>query len=62
MHFAVHVGMAVEDVARWLVDRFSLTAEDARAGGNYAFWGACENGHLDVVQWLAEHFNFTTLV
>ena len=34
-----------------LVDRFSLTEEDARSEDNYALRHTCENGHREVVKW-----------
>jgi hypothetical protein len=42
--------------ARWLADRFGLSAGDARAADNWAVRSACENGHLAVAQWLVERF------
>lgn len=44
-------------VAQWLVDRFSVTAEDARESG--ALLEACENDELDMAQWLADRFDMT---
>jgi hypothetical protein len=46
-------------VVQWLVQRFGLTAEDARDSNNEALSWACENGHLAVAQWLATHFELT---
>jgi hypothetical protein len=45
--------------AQWLVERFGLTAADARAEDNKALRGVCANGHLAVAQWLAETFSLT---
>jgi ankyrin repeat protein len=36
-----------------------VTAEDARALNNYAIHTACFHGHLDVVQWLTNHFGIS---
>lgn len=44
------------EIARWLVDTFGLTVEDARADGDFALYWACLNGHLGTAQWLAETF------
>jgi hypothetical protein len=46
-------------VAQWLVERFDLSAEDARAHGNEALRYACLAGNLNVAQWLAERFHLT---
>jgi len=46
-------------VAQWLVERFQLTAADARTCNNEALRGACENGHLAVARWLTERFQLT---
>jgi hypothetical protein len=46
-------------MARWLTERFGLTAEDARTRGNEALRGSCTLGRLEVVQWLTERFDLT---
>lgn len=46
------------EIAKWLVDRFDLTVDDACAD-NDALISACERGDLEVAQWLAERFALT---
>lgn len=46
--------------ARWLVELFALTADDARAFDDWALRGACDNGHLEIAQWLAATFSLTS--
>jgi hypothetical protein len=46
-------------VAQWLVERFELTADDARADDNNALRQACYYGQLDVAQWLIVQFGLT---
>ena len=43
-------------IARWLVWRFALTAEDARVRNNEALRFACRGGHLAIARWLAAAF------
>jgi hypothetical protein len=45
--------------ATWLVDRFALTVDDARAGDNFALQLACRYGHLAAAMWLADRFGLT---
>jgi hypothetical protein len=42
-----------------LVDRFNLTADDARSEHNEALQASCSNGHLEVAKWLVERFHLT---
>jgi Ankyrin repeat len=44
----------------WLVDRFALTADDARSRNNSALRCACQGGHQTTAAWLADRFNLTT--
>ncbi|HVE12327.1 MAG TPA: ankyrin repeat domain-containing protein [Elusimicrobiota bacterium] len=44
------------ELARWLVERFALTAEDARRDD--VFVKACRKGHLKLAGWLADTFGF----
>lgn len=46
-------------IAHWLVKRFSLTADDARAHRNAALRGACHGGFTETAQWLVERFDLT---
>jgi hypothetical protein len=45
--------------AQWIADTFSVTADEARGYGNYAFKMSCGGGHLEVARWLADRFSFT---
>ena len=47
------------DVLKFLVDRFELTADDARDDNNAALGGAASNGHLDVLKLLVDRFELT---
>jgi len=46
-------------VMQWLVSRFGLTADDARANDNLALVRVCSQGHLAAAQWLVAHFGLT---
>jgi len=48
------------DVARWLVRRFKLTEEDARADHNFALYASILRVQtLPIAMWLADRFKFT---
>jgi len=46
-------------VARWLTERYSLTAASLRADNNWALRRASFNGHLETVEWLFRKFDIT---
>jgi hypothetical protein len=44
---------------QWLVKKFTLTADDARAKDNLALQLACKGGHIATAAWLVDHFALT---
>jgi hypothetical protein len=45
--------------AKWLVDTFALTADNARADDNLALGLACKGGHTATARWLVRRFSVT---
>jgi len=47
------------EMVQYLVEKFELTADDARADDNFALRFAAENGQLETVKYLVDRFELT---